>query len=277
MASKATKQPKPGEPRAKYQRMHRKRRQRRGYELVLVIGDTHHRYVDHGALGAVRAWAKDYQPDRIIQIGDNIDGKALGRWPKAPEEMMGLQDEFDMARTFWAEFKMVCPDATLVQLEGNHEERLQLALWQSPGLHTLRTLTIASLMGCHEMGVEYYQRTHRYWIRKDLKLLAMHGNQVSQNSGYSVHNEVLKRHCSVVIGHVHRLGMVHHTGELETWTGVECGHLATPENNDYLRGKCANHQQGFAIFYLFDTWFQPVLVPIVHGRFTFEGKVYGNK
>lgn len=268
---------KPGETRKKYQRIRRRRPQRAdGCErMVVVYPDIHNQHADQGAIQAVHSLCVDHQPDEIIQIGDHIDGQALGRWPKSPEDWNGLQEEFDLARAFWANLKTLCPNAKLVQLEGNHEERLQLALWQSPGLHTLRSLTIASLMGLGELGVEYYRRTDRYWISKDLRLLALHGNQTNQNAGYSAHNELVKRRVSTVSGHTHRLGQTYHTGELDTLCSVECGHLTLPSHADYLRGRCANWQQGFVVIHLFKTWFQVLPIPIKHGRFYYDGKVYG--
>lgn len=266
---------KPGQKRGPYRERRRRRRAKRDYRLVVVLPDVHFGHADKGAITAILRMLKDYQPDEVIQIGDLIDGQALGQWPKSPEDWNSLQDEFDEARTFWANIRTVCPHARLVQLEGNHEERLQLCLWKNPGLHTLRSLTIKSQMGLHESNVEYYRRTERFWISKPLRLLAKHGNQTNGNAAYAVHNEMMKAHASIVMGHVHRLGVTHHTGEDgDTWTGIECGHLTLPSHSDWLRGRTANWQQGFAVIHVFDTWFHPAVIPIVHGRFVWEGKVY---
>lgn len=253
---------------------YRRRKRQRDYRLVVVYPDIHFPHADKGSIVAINRLCKDHQPEEIIQIGDLIDGKALGRWPKSPEEWNGLQDEFDEARTFWANLRTLCPHAKLIQLEGNHEERLQMCLWERPGLHTLRSLTIQSLMGLHEFGVKYFRRTERYWINKDLKLLAMHGNQTNQNAAYSAHNEMVKRRVSFIGGHTHRLGATYHTGEDDTLCSVESGHLTLPSHSDWLRGRCANWQQGFVVIHLFPTWFQINAIPIKHGRFVYDGKVY---
>lgn len=266
-------EPPPKPPPKKRQRPRRFRRQR-DFRMVVVFPDIHFGHADKGAISAILRMCKDYQPDEVIQLGDLIDAKALGRWPKSPEDLNGLQEEFDEARTFWANVKTICPKAKLVQLEGNHEHRLQKCLWERAGLHSLRDLTVPNLMKLHEFGVHYYKRHERYWISKDLKLLAMHGNQTNAYGGYSAKNEVDKRGVNFIAGHVHRLALSQKSTELETLLGIECGHLTLPSHTEWLEGKVANWQQGFVVLHLFPTWFHPTLVPITHGRFCFEGKVY---
>ena len=83
-----------------------------------------------------------------------------------------------------------------------------------------------------------------------------------------------QRRCNGISGHCHRMGVVWHRGELDTITWTESGHLVRLADVGYLRGGCANWQQGFSVVYYTDDWFQVVPVPIIDRRFIFEGKLY---
>jgi hypothetical protein len=47
-----------------------------------------------------------------------------------------------------------------------------------------------------------------------------------------------------------------------------------PKKADYLSAGYANWQQAFAVFHIDGRNVYPTLVPIINGRFTYEGKTW---
>lgn len=247
-------------------------RRRQGYKMAFVVTDMHAPLTDKAAVSAILSCAAEHQPEVWANLGDMIDGEAVSQWIKDPAHLNGLQYELDWARGHWADVRQTLPHTKLIYTEGNHEERLPIWIMKHPGLGGLDCLTIPNLMQLEKFGVHWFTRNQRCWLGK---LLLLHGNSASINSGYSANTEQRRRRCNTISGHCHRMAVVYHRGELDTLTNAESGHLVRIEDVHYLRGACANWQQGFSVvYYTDDGWFQVVPVPIIDGKFVFEGKLF---
>lgn len=256
---------------ARRQDAKREMRRRQGYQLAFVVTDMHAPLTDHAAVSAILGCAAEHQPDVWANLGDMIDGEAVSQWIKDPAHLNGLQRELDYARTHWADVRQMLPRTRLIYCEGNHEERLPIWIMKNPGLGGLDCLTIPNLMQLDRCKVQWFTRNQRCWLGK---LLLIHGNAASINSGYSASTEMRKRRCNGISGHCHRMGVVYHRGELDTLTWAESGHLVRLADVGYLRGNNANWQQGFSIVYYTDEWFQVTPIPIIDRQFVMEGKLY---
>lgn len=95
-------------------------------KTVLIVPDTHFPFECKKSLAKVHAFAKDNQPDLIIQVGDLTDMFAYSKYAKSLS-VMTPKDESTRARIcaekMWKRFRADCPKARLVQLVGNHDER----------------------------------------------------------------------------------------------------------------------------------------------------------
>jgi len=111
----------------------------------------------------------------------------------------------------------------------------------------------------------------------------MHGDEgnISQNGGTTALNLAKKTGKSVVCGHTHRMGLVHHTESFSgvptrTLWGMEVGNLMDAKQASYLKAGISNWQQGFGILWVDGKTVVPQLVPIARdGSFFAEGKVWG--
>lgn len=240
--------------------------------LAVILSDIHKPIHDVKALAAVEQMLEARQPDVIIQLGDLLDLGSLGHFIKHPAIVGTLQEEFDMGYEFWKNIRTICPNSYCIQIEGNHEKRLQRELWNHPQFHSLRSMTAPAQLRLEELNVQWVPYRTNFFLCPEL--LITHGTAVRSKSGYSATTEMENRGVSGVSGHVHRLGLVTRTNMRGTMTWCEAGHLLDINKVDYVEGQ-ANWQQGFATVYFNDDFFQVQPVPISNGQFVFEGKLYG--
>jgi len=100
---------------------------------------------------------------------------------------------------------------------------------------------------------------------------------VRKFSSYSARGEFEKEGMSGSSGHTHRLGMYFHRNRGGEYVWVETG-CGCNLNAEYIDG-IANWQSGFAVF-TFEKdgyYFYPQVVPIVHHKFMWGGKMYSLK
>ena len=104
------------------------------------------------------------------------------------------------------------------------------------------------------------------------------GIRLNQNAGMTALNGAKRIGKSVVMGHTHRQGICSHTtglgGKTDTITGVEVGHVMDPKKVTYLKGGTGNWQQGFTVLSIDGKHVTPQLIPIIQGRFIYQGEVF---
>lgn len=239
--------------------------------LAVILSDIHKPIHDVAALAAVEKLLKHRQPEVIVQLGDLLDMGSLGHFVKHPKIVGTLQEEFDLGYEFWRNIREICPDSICVQIEGNHERRLQRELWNHPQFHSLRSMTAPAQLRLEELDVNWVPKQNNWFLCPEL--LITHGTAVRSKSGYSATVEMENRGVSGISGHVHRLSLVTRTNMRGTMTWCEAGHLLDLSKVDYMEGQ-ANWQQGFAVVYFNDLMYQVQPIPVQDGRFVFEGRVY---
>lgn len=87
------------------------------YERVLIISDTHFPFAHPDVIEFLAALKAAYNPDKIVHIGDEIDGHSISMHDKSPE-LMSPSDEFKSAIEKLGPLYELFPQVDV--LESNH-------------------------------------------------------------------------------------------------------------------------------------------------------------
>lgn len=255
---------------------------------TLVISDIHVPIHDERALASVIAFARDKRPEVIVINGDLLDCWLISSHDKEVDRLFDpgarLQEEFDTARPI---LEALCATAKRVHfIPGNHENRIGRLVRANPGLFGLRALEWKALAGFPDKIT-----VHQYGTRLRVGLVNfVHGDRLGGGrfgppkhaASWVLDNQGNR---SVVFGHTHRLESRFKTvwdeaGRPHQYVAINGGHLSDVSKQKYVSEP--NWQHGFVFI---EGWsqggkprFTPSTVPIVDGRFSFDGKVYdGNR
>lgn len=259
---------------------------------------------DEDAMNVALQIARHAKPDVIINLGDFLD---LPEWSSKflvlPEFVLTTQPTIDRAHRFLAQQRAVAPEAKLVLIAGNHDDRLGKAIAKN-ALAALRlrraeapkewaVLSVPFLLRLDELGVEYVggYPAGRYKIADACE-------QAGLTPLYAIHGEKLDvakvaktERQSFVQGHIHRQALHYETYEVngrpETVLGVSPGCLcrvdgAVPSTKNGLDEtgrpltRWESWQQGVMVVQVDVTtgWWDVELVRIHSGRARWRGKEF---
>lgn len=208
---------------------------------VIFPTDEHHPYADEKALSVARQIGKDFDPDLRIAGSDGMDFYALSKFNKDPGRMKagGLQREIDVWVASQRSWIDATPNARVMYIAGNHEDRLRSWLWRHPEVHGLEALALPNLLLFDQLGIEMADNDEVILNGLILK----HGSVVAGNSAYSARGELEREHFKLhtITGHTHRGGTTYATSRGVTVVGTEgfCLCSLTPEyikNPDWQLG-----------------------------------------
>ena len=197
---------------------------------------------DEDAMDVALQITRASKPDTIINLGDFLD---LPEWSSKflvlPEFVLTTQPTIDRAHRFLAEQRAVAPEAKMVLIAGNHDDRLGKAIAKNAmGALRLRraeapkewsVLSLPFLLRLDELGVQYVggYPAGRYKIADACPdagltpLYAVHGEKLD------VAKVARTERQSIVQGHIHRQALHYETYEVdgrpETVLGVSPGCL----------------------------------------------------
>ena len=246
-------------------------------ERIVVLSDQQARFDDRLTEQSVLSFLRDFQPDLLINNGDLFDLEALSHYRKSLDAQASLEADLAAGRAILAHQRAACPDADIVLVEGNHEERLTRFLLDnarelsdSPMLHP------AAFLDTQRFGVRY---VGPYGVGLDWHgVLVYHGALVRAESGASARAEYLSTGTSGVSGHTHRLGSYYHTDRSGAHAWYEGGCLCNIEGPDVppdARGpRVRNAQQVFLAGYYDSGLWNLYQVSITRHCFIWEGKLY---
>lgn len=170
---------------------------------------------DTAAIDAAIAVVAAARPTVIVLLGDNLDGAELGRYRLSPAFAATTQATIDYLGALMARLRAAAPEARIVWLAGNHEERLANYLLDNAraafGLRQANptpsdwpVLSIPHLCRLDDHGVEYLPGypASEVWITPTLRCI--HGNKV-RSKGSTAHAYLPEARTSVIYGHVHRI------------------------------------------------------------------------
>lgn len=168
--------------------------------MILAIGDAHFPF----SADLVVKWIiysvlkNNPQITHVIQMGDLYDLMSYSRFPK--RLILTPRDETNLARhkaeSFWRAIKKVSPGAKLIQLLGNHDERLSKRVIETmPELdHLIRYQDLWAFEGVHTIN--------------DPKSPYIIGNWAFTHgfTKYGGHLTALQFRYNVCTAHIHRGG-----------------------------------------------------------------------
>ena len=107
----------------------------RDYSVAVILPDmqlgyfrTHDNALepihDEQALDVALQIVKASKPDQIVLVGDNLDLCEFGKYRYTPAFARTTQAAIDRASQLCAQLRKLAPDARIVWIAGNHEERL---------------------------------------------------------------------------------------------------------------------------------------------------------
>jgi predicted phosphodiesterase len=190
---------------------------------------------DEQAISVALQIVKAVKPAMVVMVGDNIDAPEFGKYRLTPAFQRTMQAAIDRATTLCAEVRDAAPDAEIVWLAGNHEERIPNYLLDNAsaafGLRRGNTpeswpvLSIPYLCRMDEYRVDYrsgYPAGH-VWINQRLRVI--HGDKVA-SGGSTAHKYLATEKTSVIYGHIHRREWAERTRE--DWDGAKTVMAASP-------------------------------------------------
>jgi hypothetical protein len=221
-------------------------------ERTVVIGDFQVPYHDKKAIDISLQFIRDYKPHNVVINADLVDFYPLSDFDKDPHRKADIQGELDMAHAILKKYRDAAPKAKMYLTYGNHEARLQRYLWKNPELECLRDLKLPKQLGLAELKIKFVGGTMDYWKTTSGHLKIgdahiMHGDQRingargGARAGYAAMNTLLQMQTSVVMNHVHRLGMGYHNSPYAQLVAVEAGCMCQIPPG-------ANWQKGFVSF-----------------------------
>jgi hypothetical protein len=253
-----------------------------GTKTIVVVPDMQIPYHDKTAVARMIQFVADFEPDALVNVGDDTDALETATWSKASatEYSDGLQEAFDQTRTIHTMFREAMGDGPYHISRSNHGDRTGRYIKRyAPALGSLRCLDLPELLGYKELGMIYHREPFQLapgWV-------CAHGDEGSTSpiAGRTAGRLAEKWGTSVVCGHTHRAGLsptsYGYSGVItRTVYGLEVGHLMDVSRASYLPGGHGNWQQAFGILYCTTLTTTPVLVPIhPGGQFIVEGVGYG--
>ena len=199
-------------------------RKRQGSGFTFVVSDHHCPLHDETLHRLTVQMMRDIQPDRIVVAGDLIDYAAVSRHRKRGGEA-GLNESLQSAYDVLRAYREACPDADIVFLDGNHEQRLFDAL-ESKGLMSVAQVTrpgddtpllsTRHLLRLDELHIEqvfppegcgYEHAEYRIPGGPAVR----HGWLAAQGAGSSALRTLDKLRRDIVVAHTHRSAVTWHT------------------------------------------------------------------
>ena len=159
--------------------------------------------------------------DLIVNLGDFIDLPEHSKYVQEAAFAQTTHIAINRGHKFLAEQRATCPDAKIILLEGNHDNRMNLYATNnakaSYGLRKANTpdswpvLSVPYLLRLEELDVEFRDKypANEFWINKNLR--AVHGDKVRSNGSTASAYANALPHISTIFGHIHRLEVQYKT------------------------------------------------------------------
>jgi hypothetical protein len=239
---------------------------------------------DPKAIESVYRFIQYMKPDGLLIVGDEADQPEPSRWNKgyAGEYAGTLQKGLDTTHDVLAGFRDALGEGPIHLMRSNHGDRTRTYIHRyAPALGSLRGLAYENLLGLEELAITYHSAPFEFapgWV-------LAHGDEgsLSQAAGGTALGLARKWGKSVVCGHTHRAGLVHHhlslNGKVNTpLFGLEVGHLMAYGNGkskaDYLKAGSANWQQAIGMIDVQGRNVQPSLIPLFKSQVVWNGVTY---
>ena len=168
---------------------------------------------DESAISVALSIVKDSNPAMVVLVGDNLDAAELGRYRVTPAYQRTTQAAIDRLALLCAQIRAAAPDARIVWLAGNHEERLPNYLLDNAvaafGLRkggvpeSWPVMSMPYLCRMDEYAIEYVPGypASSVWVNDRLRIV--HGDKAT-SGGSTAHKYLATEKVSQIFGHIHR-------------------------------------------------------------------------
>lgn len=171
---------------------------------------------DEQAISVALALTKAAKPDLVVLVGDNLDlPEFSGKYLTTAPFQRTTQAAIDRATVLAAEIRAAAPNARIVWIAGNHEERLPryiatnaaaafgLRRGNTPDYWPVLSIPFLCRFDEPDIQVEYLPGypASMLWINDRLRVI--HGDRVNSN-GVTASKYLAREKVSVLYGHIHR-------------------------------------------------------------------------
>ena len=218
---------------------------------TVAIFDVHSPEQDDKAVELACKIIQDCQPQRLIIGGDSADFREVSSFDEPTQVKLHLQNSIDQGfKTHNMIVDAAGDETEKYFIVGNHEERWLKYIIKHPVLSSLSSLALEEILRLKQLGFEMIDDEIEL---VNGKLVILHGRFTSPTAGGAVEKEIKRRkyHQSVMMGHVHRFGLVSGRGMRGSYGGWEIGCLQVLEPHymrhpDWMQGIAIIHEWGNA-------------------------------
>lgn len=192
-----------------------------GYRHVLNYESKEYEYIplhDERALKLARYICRDLQPDTIVNLGDSLDLAELSRFdPDSNHFHNTMAPAFQRVHDFYGELRSDNPTAEIIEIDGNHNARLnktmikrlpQMVDFTRPG-ESVPMMSYEYMANLGHLGVKFMSGygAAEYEYADDLAFI--HGTRVGVSPSVKLAGDNPDR--NVLQGHTHRAERHLHT------------------------------------------------------------------
>jgi len=240
--------------------------------IAVILNDTHNPFQDQRALREVELFLEELQPDLVAYVGDLNDFYQISTFDKNPGRANHLQKDLDSTTNMFKRQRALLPNARMIQLDGNHEDRLRRYLWgNSTALASLRSLRVENLFELRDSEIEHVPYEDGLLVNG--VFLVDHGDMIRAHSAFTAKGMSDKHGGCGIHGHTHRLGSYYKRDRFGIYGWWENGCLCSLDP-DWIQNP--NWQQGFSLVHFTKDRFWVEPIQIINRRFMYGGKIYGS-
>ena len=166
-----------------------------------MINDLHAPYYHEEILGLVLKFAKDLQPDKLINLGDCVDCPSISKFDKRRDRVTTIAQDFKAGYIANARIADAVGEADKIFLHGNHEDRFNAYLSRHHAVEGL--IDMDAKIGLTDYGYTSIPYGDEYGYNG---FHYQHGTSARKFAGYSAKNELYDQWVSGMMGHTHRSG-----------------------------------------------------------------------
>lgn len=253
------------------------------------------------ALKVAAQLEKSVGVDLVVNLGDFLDMPEHSRYTQEASFAQTTQLAINRGHYFLADQRATCPNARIILLEGNHDNRLNLHTTNNAkasfGLKRAGAtpekwpvLSVPFLLRLDDLDVEFFDKypAEQFWINKNLR--AIHGDKANSSGSTASQWANKYPHISTVFGHIHRMEAQYKTvfdsegpiRSVNVSPGCLCridGAVPSTKSGVGADGRPGVHyedwQQGMAVIWYKETGeFRVELIHIMDGVAVYNGVEY---
>lgn len=194
------------------------------YKKTLFIPDTHFPFGHKKTLQFIYDFAKEHQPEIIVQVGDLYDMYSHTKFPRSHNVFMPKEEQ-QLARAqaeeMWRLLKDICADAKCYQLLGNHDVRpLKRVLEAYPEAEDWIKRMVGEMMSFENVETVLDPRDE-LMLPGDVMVIHGYKSKLGEHRDHALY--------SAVCGHQHVGGVVYRQLRGRTLWELNCGLAGDPE------------------------------------------------